>query len=76
MVRDLSGFGSSMIGVGALSLRLPPARLNPDPMRLFVSACLLVIALLMRSGLAADRGGAAVLAAVLAAGHLAGAAWL
>ena len=101
VVRGLSGFGSSMIGIGSLSLLLPPAQvvpaflaiellttvnllpgvwrqiawpslrwliagcalatpagllllagLNPDPMRLLVSACLLVIALLMLSGAA------------------------
>ncbi len=101
IVRGLSGFGSSMIGVGALSMVLPPAqvvptylgleliasvnllpsiwrhvnwrslgwvtlgsfvatpfglmlltRLNPDAMRLVVSACLLAIALFMLSELA------------------------
>ena len=101
VVRGLSGFGSSMIGIGSLSLLLPPAQvvpaflaiellttvnllpgvwrqidwrslrwviagcalatplgllllagLDPNPMRLFVSACLLVIALLMLSGAA------------------------
>lgn len=101
VVRGLSGFGSSMIGIGSLSLLLPPAQvvpaflaiellttvnlipgvwrqidwrslrwvmagcavstpvgllllagLDPQPMRLFVSLTLLVIALLMLSGLA------------------------
>ena len=101
-VRGLSGFGSSMIGIGALSIVLPPAQvvpaflglelattvnllpgvgrqiewrslrwvvagcalstpfgllllagLDPNPMRLVVSVCLLTIALLMLSGLAA-----------------------
>ena len=101
VVRGLSGFGSAMIGIGALTLVLPPAqvipaffglellttvnllpsvwrridwrslpwviagcavttpvgltllaRLDPDPMRLVVSACLATIALLMLSGLA------------------------
>ena len=101
VVRGLSGFGSSMIGIGSLSMLLPPAQvvpaflaiellttvnllpsvwrqidwrslrwviagcalatplgllllagLDPNPMRLFVSACLLVIALLMLSGVA------------------------
>ena len=101
MVRGLSGFGSSMVGVGALSMALPPAQvvptylglelitslnllpsiwrhvhwrslawvtlgsllatpfgltmlaiLDPDAMRLVVSACLLTIALFMLSGLA------------------------
>ena len=101
VVRGLSGFGSSMIGIGALSLLLPPAQvvpaflaiellttvnllpgiwrqidwrslrwvmagcalatpagllllagLDPNPMRLLVSACLLLIALGMLSGLA------------------------
>ena len=101
VVRGLSGFGSSMIGIGALSIVLPPAQvipaflavellttvnllpsvwrqidwrslrwvvagcavttplgltvlatLDPNPMRLAVSGCLLAIALLMLSGLA------------------------
>lgn len=101
IVRGLSGFGSSLIGVGALTMVLPPAQvvptylglelvaslnqlpdiwrhvnwrslawvtlgallatpfgltlltvLDPDAMRLVVSACLLLIALLMLSGLA------------------------
>lgn len=101
IVRGLSGFGSSLIGVGALSTVLPPAqvvptylglelatslnllpsvwrhvnwralqwviagallatpaglwllaRLDPDSMRLVVSACLLAIASFMLSGLA------------------------
>ena len=101
VVRGLSGFGSAMIGIGALTLVLPPAQvipaffglellttvnllpsvwrqidwrslrwviagcavttpfgltllahLDPDPMRLVVSACLATIALLMLSGLA------------------------
>ena len=101
IVRGLSGFGSSMIGVGALTMVLPPAqvvptylglelvaslnlvpgiwrqvnwrsltwvtlgsllatpfglmlltRLDPDAMRLVVSACLLAIALFMLSALA------------------------
>jgi uncharacterized membrane protein YfcA len=101
IVRGLSGFGSSMIGIGALSIVLPPAhvvpaflavelltsvnllpsvwrqidwrslrwviagcalstpfgltvlaQLDPNPMRLLVSACLLTIALAMLSGAA------------------------
>ncbi len=101
IVRGLSGFGSSMIGIGALSIVLPPAQvvpaflavelltsvnllpgvwrqidwrslrwviagcalstpfgltllaqLDPNPMRLLVSACLLAIALAMLSGAA------------------------
>ena len=101
VVRGLSGFGSSMIGIGALSIVLPPAQvvpaflavelltsvnllpsvwrqiewrslrwvvagcavttplgltvlatLDPNPMRLAVSGCLLAIALVMLSGLA------------------------
>jgi uncharacterized protein len=101
IVRGLSGFGSAMIGIGALTLVLPPAQvipaffglellttvnllpsvwrqidwrslrwviagcavttpvgltvlahLDPNPMRLIVSACLATIALLMLSGLA------------------------
>ena len=100
-MRGLSGFGSAMIGIGALTLVLPPAQvipaffglellttvnllpsvwrqidwrslrwviagcavttpvgltalahLDPNPMRLIVSACLATIALLMLSGLA------------------------
>ncbi len=101
IVRGLSGFGASMVGVGALSMVLPPAqvvptflgleliaslnqlpgiwrhikwrsltwvtlgsllatpfgltllaKLDPDAMRLVVSACLLLIAIFMLSGLA------------------------
>jgi uncharacterized membrane protein YfcA len=101
VVRGLSGFGSAMVGIGALTLVLPPAQvvpaffglellttvnllpgawrqidwrslrwviagsalttpvglsllahLDPDPMRLVVSACLATIALLMLTGLA------------------------
>jgi uncharacterized membrane protein YfcA len=101
VVRGLSGFGSSMIGIGSLSIVLPPAQvipaflavellttvnllpgvwrdidwrslrwvvagcalstplgltvlatLDPNPMRLAVSGCLLAIAVLMLSGLA------------------------
>jgi uncharacterized membrane protein YfcA len=101
LVRGLSGFGSAMIGIGALTLVLPPAQvvpaffalellttahllpavwrridwrslrwviagcavttpvgltvlahLDPNPMRLVVSACLATIALLMLSGVA------------------------
>lgn len=101
IVRGLSGFGSSMIGIGALSIVLPPAQvvpaflavelltsvnllpsvwrridwrslrwviagcalstpfgltvlaqLDPNPMRLLVSACLLTISLAMLSGAA------------------------
>ena len=101
VVRGLSGFGSSMIGIGSLSMLLPPvqvvpaflaiellttvnllpsvwrridwsslrwvitgcalstplgllllANLDPNPMRLVVSACLASIALFMLSGLA------------------------
>jgi uncharacterized membrane protein YfcA len=101
IVRGLSGFGSALIGIGALTIVLPPAQvvpaffglellttvnllpsvwrqidwrslrwviagcalttpigltalahLNPNPMRLVVSACLATIALLMLSGVA------------------------
>ena len=101
VVRGLSGFGSSMIGIGSLSIVLPPAQvipaflavellttvnllpgvwrdidwrslrwvvagcalstplgltvlatLDPNPMRLAVSGCLLAVAVLMLSGLA------------------------
>ncbi len=101
IVRGLSGFGASMVGVGALTMVLPPAqvvptylslelitslnllpsiwrhinwrslawvtvgallatpfgltllvKLDPDVMRLVVSACLLLIAIFMLSGLA------------------------
>ena len=128
-VRGMSGFGSSMIGIGALSMLLPPAHvvpaflglellttvnllpsvwrqidwrslrwvvagcalatplgllvlagLDPNPMRLFVSACLLTIALAMLSG-AAQRwaprrtpGPLGALAVGAAAGVLNGAA--
>ena len=129
VVRGLSGFGSSMIGIGALSIVLPPAQvvpaflavelltsvnllpsvwrqiewrslrwvvagcalttplgltvlatLDPNPMRLAVSSCLLAIALLMLSGLAqrvAPRqrpGAAGALAVGGVAGMLNGAA--
>lgn len=129
VVRGLSGFGSSMIGIGALSIVLPPAQvvpaflavellttvnlvpsiwrhidwrslrwvvagcalttpigltvlatLDPNPMRLAVSGCLLAIALAMLSGLAerltpAHRPGATgALAVGGAAGLLNGAA--
>ncbi len=129
IVRGVSGFGSSMIGIGALSIVLPPAQvvpaflavellttvnlvpsiwrqidwrslrwvvlgcalttpigltvlatLDPNPMRLAVSGCLLAIALAMLSGWAqrlapAQRPGAAgALAVGGAAGLLNGAA--
>lgn len=129
VMRGLAGFGSSMIGIGLLSLVLPPARvvpaflvielitsvnllpqawpqvdwkslrwvclgcavatplglfvlagLDPNPMRLFVSACLLGIEVFMLSGLAArvapkDTPGAGGAFAVgLASGVLTGAA--
>ena len=128
-VRGLSGFGSSMVGIGALSMVLPPrlvvpafmalelltsvtllpgiwqqvqwkslrwvmlgcamstplglillAGLDPNPMRLVVSACLLGIALFMLSG-AAERfaprqlpGPLGAMAAGAASGVLSGAA--
>ena len=128
-VRGLAGFGSSMIGIGALCMVLPPrlvvpafmalelltsvtllpsiwrqvewkslrwvmagcawstpvglvllAGLDPDPMRLVVSACLLTIALFMLSG-AAERwapktvpGPLGAMAAGAASGVLSGAA--
>jgi uncharacterized membrane protein YfcA len=129
VVRGLSGFGSAMIGIGALTLVLPPAQvvpaffglellttvnllpsvwrqvdwrslrwviagcavttplgltvlahLDPDPMRVVVSACLATIALLMLSGLArrvaprSTPGPLGALAAGGAAGVLNGAA--
>jgi uncharacterized membrane protein YfcA len=129
VVRGLSGFGSAMIGIGALTLALPPAQvvpaffalellttvnllpsvwgqidwrslrwviagcalttpvgltllahLDPNPMRLVVSACLATIALLMLSGLAqrltpcSTPGPLGALAAGGAAGLLNGAA--
>lgn len=128
-VRGLSGFGSSMIGIGTLSLLLPPtqvvpaflalellttlhllpsiwrqvdwrslrwvlpasalgtpfglmllASLDPDPMRLLVSACLMATALLMLSGHAqrlippGPPGAAAAAGAGLVSGVLNGAA--
>jgi uncharacterized membrane protein YfcA len=128
-VRGLSGFGSAMIGIGALTIVLPPAQvvpaffglellttvnllpsvwrqvdwrslrwviagcavttpvgltvlahLDPNPMRLVVSACLATIALLMLSGLAqrltprSTPGPRGALAAGGAAGVLNGAA--
>lgn len=129
VVRGVSGFGSSMVGIGSLSILLPPvqvvpaflalellttahllpgvwrqvdgrslrwlivgsalstplgllllAGLAPQPMRLFVSLCLLSIALLMLSGLAqrlAPRqtpGALGALAVGAASGALNGAA--
>jgi len=129
VVRGLSGFGSSMIGIGALTLLLPPAQvvpaflaiellttvnllpsvwrqiewrslrwviagctlatplglrllaqLDPNPMRLVVSATLATIALAMLSGLAsrltprATPGPLGALAVGAAAGVLNGAA--
>jgi uncharacterized membrane protein YfcA len=129
LVRGLSGFGSAMIGIGALTLALPPAQVvpaffalellttvnllprvwgqidwgslrwviagcalttpvgltalahvDPNPMRLVVSACLATIALLMLSGLAqrltprSAPGPLGALAAGGAAGLLNGAA--
>ncbi len=129
VVRGISGFGSSMIGIGALSIVLPPAQvvpaflavellttvnlvpgiwrqidwrslrwvvlgcalttpigltvlatLDPNPMRLAVSGCLLMIALAMLSGLAPRLapkrrpGAAGALAVGGAAGLLNGAA--
>lgn len=129
VVRGVSGFGSSMIGIGALSILLPPAQvvpaflavellttvnllpgirrdidwrslrwviagcalstplglmllasLDPNPMRLAVSGCLLVVALTMLSGLGArlaprQRPGAVGASLVgVAAGLLNGAA--
>jgi uncharacterized membrane protein YfcA len=129
VVRGLSGFGSAMIGIGALTLVLPPAQvvpaffalellttvnllpsvwgrvdwgslrwviagcalttpvglmllaqLDPNPMRLVVSACLTTIAILMLSGLAqrltprSTPGPLGALAAGSAAGLLNGAA--
>jgi uncharacterized membrane protein YfcA len=129
VVRGLSGFGSAMIGIGALTLVLPPAmvipaffglellttvnllpsvwrqidwrslrwviagsalttpvglvllaHLDPNPMRLVVSACLATIAVLMLSGLAqrftphSTPGPLGALAAGAASGFLNGAA--
>jgi uncharacterized membrane protein YfcA len=129
VVRGLSGFGSSMIGIGALSILLPPARvvpaflaiellttahllpgvwrrvdwrslrwvvvgsalatpaglqllagMDPDPMRLLVSLCLMIIAVLMLGGWAqrlAPRqapGALGALSAGMASGLLNGAA--
>ena len=129
VVRGVSGFGSSMVGIGSLSILLPPvqvvpaflalellttvhllpgvwrqvdwrslrwliggamvatplgllllAGLDPNPMRLFVSLCLLSISLLMLSGLAQrlapkqTPGPLGALAAGAASGVLNGAA--
>jgi hypothetical protein len=129
VVRGVSGFGSSMVGVGSLSMLLPPVQvvpafltlellttlhllpgvrhqvdwrslrwlvagsalatplgllllvgLDPNPMRLFVSLCLLGIAALMLSGLAQrlapkqTPGPLGALAAETASGVLNGAA--
>ena len=88
VVRGVSGFGSSMIGVGSLSILLPPVQVVPamlalellTTVHLLVSLCLLGIALLMLSGLAqrlAPRrtpGPLGALGAGMASGLLNGAA--